>query len=327
MAGGERILKRFVMLRLLCSCALVCLLFCSAASLADCSELPLVSGNHLESNTSQGENSSIVLRHRTVSINPEIFARAQTVDSLRLNLFEDVQLQATRRKAQKGSRGSVLWTGALVGAEPGSIVLIASDRQISATVFLPGVTYQIRPIGHDAHLVRQVNDAAVASPERVPPGMLPDEWKLIELVNRERAAEGLSSLQCNEALSTVSRDHAADMALGNYYSHDRRDGRKFYERIFDAGYPISKCGENIAVGLTSPEEVFEAWVNSPEHRANILNCDFSEIGVGNAVGNSKTYWAQEFGAGRTPGDKVLKLAAGPSPLQIIRSMKKVFGNL
>jgi uncharacterized protein YkwD len=117
------------------------------------------------------------------------------------------------------------------------------------------------------------------------------------------------------------------MALGNYYSHDRRDGRKFYERIFDTGYPVSKCGENIAVGFATPEEVFEGWINSPEHRANILNSDFTEIGVGNAVGNSRIYWAQEFGAGRRPDHEVLKLASGPSTLQLFRTMARIFGNL
>jgi uncharacterized protein YkwD len=326
MNGKGRIAERNGVLRLFWFSALVCLFSGAVASLAYCSELPLVSGNRAELNTLQGGNPS-VSRQRTVFINPDMFLKGRSVDSLRLNLFEDVQLLAARNKTQSGSRGSVLWTGILVGAETGTVVLITRDRQVSATVFLPEVTYQVRPLGNDLHLIREVNGSAVHGLERIPPAMPSHELKMIELVNRERAAEGLPSLQYSDMLSTVSRNHAADMALSNYYSHERRDGRKFYQRIFDTGYPISKCGENIAVGLTTPEEVFEGWINSPEHRANILNSDFTEIGVGNAVGNNKVYWAQEFGSARRPGSQVLKLAAGPSPLQLFRSMGRIFQNL
>lgn len=326
MDGKGLFLKRHGMLRLFWFSAVVFLLSGAAAFPANCSELLLVSGNHAELNTLQGGNPSVP-RQRTVLINPAMFIRGQAVDSLRLNLFDDVQLQATRNTTQRGSRGSVLWTGVLAGAETGTVVLVARDRNVSATIFLPAVTYQIRPLGNDLHLIREVTGAADVRLEGIPPAMPAHERKMIELVNRERAAEGLASLQCSDVLSKVSRNHAADMALSNYYSHERRDGRKFYERIFDTGYPISKCGENIAVGLATPEEVFEGWINSPEHRANILNCDFTEIGVGNAVGNNKVYWAQEFGSARRSDSQVLKLAAGPSPLQLFRSMGRIFKDL
>jgi hypothetical protein len=244
-----------------------------------------------------------------------------------LNLFDDVQLQAKRNKTQMGSHGSLLWTGALYGAESGSVVLVARDRRVSADIFLPSGIYQIRPLGGDLHLVRRISDRTGAGMETIPPGMPADEWKMIELVNRERAAEGLQSLRYNDVLAMVSRNHAVDMAQGNFYSHDRRDGRKFYQRIFDTGYPVSECGENIAVGLSTPEEVFEGWINSPEHRANILNRDFTEMGVGNAVWNHKVYWTQDFGAGGRTGHQELKLAANPSPLQLFRSMSKILRNL
>lgn len=220
----------------------------------------------------------------------------------------------------------MLWTGALVGAEPGSVVLIVKDQRLSATVFLQSVTYQIRPFQNDLHIIRQINNPVVAGREKIQSDLPPDEWKVTELVNRERAAEGLQPLQCSEVLSMVSRNHAAEMAGCSYYSHDRRDGRKFYEPIFETGYPVSKCGENIAVGLTGPEEVFEGWIHSPEHRANILNSDFTEMGVGNAVGNNKTYWALEFGAGKRRGFHILSLAAISSPLELFRAMGRNFEN-
>lgn len=327
MISWGRILKTLVLPDLSCFCILVCLLACSVPSAGGCSELPLVSGNFTGSTTLQAGNPSVVCRQRSVFINPDLFVNTQAIDVLQLNLFEDVRLQAVRNKTQGGARGSVLWTGVLAGAGTGSVVLITRDQRVSATVSLPSVTYQIRPLDNGMHLIRQIDTLATAGLERIQPGMPPEEWKIMLLVNRERAAEGLETLQCNEALSMASRDHAAEMALGNYYSHDRRDGRKFYERIFETGYPVSKCGENIAVGFAAPEEVFEGWINSPEHRANILNCDFTEMGVGNAVGNNKIYWAQEFGAGRKQDSRMLKLAAGPSPLDLFRSVAKVFGKL
>lgn len=78
----------------------------------------------------------------------------------------------------------------------------------------------------------------------------------------------------------------------NYFSHVSQDGRKFDTRIRNAGYP-SPGGENIAKGHTSPTAVMTAWMNSTGHRANILNCTFTTIGVGfDARGN---YWVQNFG--------------------------------
>jgi hypothetical protein len=128
------------------------------------------------------------------------------------------------------------------------------------------------------------------------------ESDVIDLVNAERQAEGLHPLDYDARLTTAARQHSQDMAQQNYFGHDSLDGRKFYERILDAGYDYSTCGENIAAGYGSPEAVVNAWMNSSGHRANILNTNFCDIGVGyvNVPGSAyQYYWTQDFG--RRPG--------------------------
>jgi hypothetical protein len=130
------------------------------------------------------------------------------------------------------------------------------------------------------------------------PGLADFESDVIDLVNVERQAEGLHPLAYDAQLTTAARLHSQDMAQRNYFDHDSLDGTKFYERILDAGYEYSTCGENIAAGYSSPEAVVDAWMNSSGHRANILNSSFCDIGVGyvNVPGSAyQYYWTQDFG--------------------------------
>ena len=87
------------------------------------------------------------------------------------------------------------------------------------------------------------------------------------------------------------------MARHSYFDHASRDGKKFYQRITAAGYKHwTDVGENIAAGQRSPATVMNSWMHSKEHRDNILNCSFTEIGVGavHATGGW-IYWTQDFG--------------------------------
>jgi uncharacterized protein YkwD len=112
------------------------------------------------------------------------------------------------------------------------------------------------------------------------------------LTSTERTRNGCPALQVDPRLTTAAQGHAADMAANSYFSHTSLDGRTFDQRIRAAGHP-SPGGENIAKGQTSPSAVVTAWMNSPGHRANILNCSFRTIGVGfDARGN---HWVQNFG--------------------------------
>ena len=124
------------------------------------------------------------------------------------------------------------------------------------------------------------------------------ESDVIELVNEERAARGLKPLSYDAGLTAAAEAHSQDMGSRDYFDHDSLDGTKFYERIIDEGYSYNQCGENIAAGQMTPEQVVSTWMNSDGHRANILHPDFCDIGVGyaNVDGSSYThYWTQDFG--------------------------------
>src|SRR5205814_8113303 len=87
----------------------------------------------------------------------------------------------------------------------------------------------------------------------------------------------------------------ADGAARHYFDHTTPEGVSFAKRITDAGYRWSAAAENIAAGQQTPAKVMEAWMNSPGHRANILNCGYVNIGIGLAVGGRTPYWTQDFG--------------------------------
>ncbi|XVV01217.1 CAP domain-containing protein [Actinosynnema sp. CA-248983] len=121
------------------------------------------------------------------------------------------------------------------------------------------------------------------------------EAKVFNLTNAERAANGCPALGIDERLDKAARGHSEDMAAQNYFSHTSKDGRTFADRIKAAGYP-SPGAENIAAGQRTPEAVVKGWMESPGHRANILNCKLKTLGVGMARGGSYgVYWTQNFG--------------------------------
>ncbi|MFI9005630.1 CAP domain-containing protein [Actinosynnema sp. NPDC053489] len=121
------------------------------------------------------------------------------------------------------------------------------------------------------------------------------EAKVVELTNGERAANGCPALAADDRLAAAARAHSADMAAQNYFDHVSKDGRSFVDRVKAAGYPAPGA-ENIAAGQRTPEAVVKGWMDSPGHRANILNCKLKALGVGMARGGSYgIYWTQNFG--------------------------------
>ncbi|MEV6837028.1 CAP domain-containing protein [Streptomyces sp. NPDC051133] len=120
--------------------------------------------------------------------------------------------------------------------------------------------------------------------------------QVVQLVNAERAKVGCSPLTVNAELTKAAQAHSADMAAHRNMSHTGSDGSSPGDRITGAGYDWSSYGENVAYGYGTPAQVMAGWMNSPGHRANILNCSFKEIGVGFAGPGS--YWTQDFGTAR-----------------------------
>jgi uncharacterized protein YkwD len=112
------------------------------------------------------------------------------------------------------------------------------------------------------------------------------------LVNAERVDRGLARLTQNTRLADAARRYAADLVAGQYFSHTGRDGSDIVARLRRVNYiPADRAwavGENLAWGtgaLATPVAIVRAWMNSPAHRANVLNARYREVGLGVVVGN------------------------------------------
>ncbi|MCA9997838.1 MAG: CAP domain-containing protein [Anaerolineales bacterium] len=141
----------------------------------------------------------------------------------------------------------------------------------------------------------------VAKP-RSPNDLNPFEQDVLTLVNSERAKVGCGALTANDKLVAAARGHSQDMAANDFFSHTGSNGSSPGDRIEAQGYNWSTWGENIAAGYTTPADVMGGWMDSPGHRDNILNCSFTEIGIGyvynaNDAGavDYRHYWTQVFG--------------------------------
>ena len=118
------------------------------------------------------------------------------------------------------------------------------------------------------------------------------ESEVVRLVNEARKQNGLSPLTTNWELSRVARYKSQDMVDKRYFSHTSPTYGSPFDMMKAFGISYRTAGENIAYGQRTPQEVVNAWMNSPGHRANILNGSFTQIGVGYvAAGN---YWTQMF---------------------------------
>lgn len=131
------------------------------------------------------------------------------------------------------------------------------------------------------------------------------EQAVVEQTNTIRMQNGLPPLKRVEPLNESARYHSADMSFTDYFSHDtlgRKDGKLVDEcdtwnRIETYYKDWSALAENIAAGQRTPEIAMDGWMNSPDHRHNILSKNYSEIGVGyyEGKGEYRYYWDQNFG--------------------------------
>lgn len=117
--------------------------------------------------------------------------------------------------------------------------------------------------------------------------------RVAELVNEERAKAGFSPLAVNTQAMNAADVRAGEIASN--FSHSRPDGSSFSTALTEAGVKYRASGENIAYGQRTPEEVMAGWMNSEGHRANILNPDFTSIGIGHYQNDAGVnYWVQLF---------------------------------
>ncbi len=116
------------------------------------------------------------------------------------------------------------------------------------------------------------------------------EDQVVELVNQQRARNGLSPLTHRADVKNVAHRKAEDMINSNYFSHNSPNYGSPFDMLRTFGISYTAAGENIAKGQKTPQEVMNAWMNSPGHRQNILSGQFDTIGVGFYNGA----WVQMF---------------------------------
>lgn len=273
---------------LLCIC-----LFCFAAALPATAEVFSPADDAV---TMPQMNPEFVLRQRAVRVDREA-AVANFDGGLRLNLFEDITLEVNCTTLAEGPAGDRICYGQVDGEVGGRATLVLGEASLAATLVTAEMTYKVRPIDDNWHLVREILPATGGTGPWAATATS-DERMVWTLTNQERAEHRLPALGLNGDLVASARAHSADMAAQNYFDHTALDGRSVGDRIAAAGYEAWSWGENIAAGYATPEAVVTGWMNSDGHRANILSNNYCDIGVGYAYeGDSDyhQYWTQNFG--------------------------------
>lgn len=119
--------------------------------------------------------------------------------------------------------------------------------------------------------------------------------QVVNLVNKERKANGLSALSSDSQLAKLAQLKAEDMAKNGYFSHTSPTYGSAFDMMKTYGVSYKTAGENIAKGQKTAASVMDGWMNSSGHRANILKSDYTKIGVGYAKSpDGTTYWVQIF---------------------------------
>lgn len=114
--------------------------------------------------------------------------------------------------------------------------------------------------------------------------------EFVQLLNTHREALGCPALVWHPATADVAQAHSEDMVARSFFSHTNPDGLSPFDRLAAAGITYRLAGENIAAGYQTPSAVFEGWLGSPGHRANIENCGFT----GHGIGLEDSHWTHMF---------------------------------
>jgi len=139
--------------------------------------------------------------------------------------------------------------------------------------------------------------------------------RLVELMNQSRIENGLSPLAINNKLNESAYLKAQDILEKNYFAHTSPQGISPWYWLKQANYSYHYAGENLAIDFTDAETLYKAWLDSPSHRANILNPKYKEVGIvaltGDFNGRKTTIAVQHFG---TLFEKPSQVAEKPSPV-------------
>jgi len=150
------------------------------------------------------------------------------------------------------------------------------------------------------------------------------QQRVIELTNIERQKKGLGTVKENAQLNAAAAAKAQNMFEENYWAHYSPSGKDPWGFIQKAGYKFAYAGENLARNFATSDEVVQAWMDSPTHRANLLNGRYQDIGIavaqGTLNGQETTLVVQEFG---TKSTTVAALPEDNAPQQIMPTIDPV----
>ncbi|MFI6764703.1 CAP domain-containing protein [Streptomyces sp. NPDC050355] len=121
--------------------------------------------------------------------------------------------------------------------------------------------------------------------------------KVVDLVNDQRAQHGCGPLTVDPRVQKAAQAHSDDMAARNYYEHNTPEGVDPGTRMTNAGFRWSSWAENIFKSPKDPATALKGWMESPGHRANILNCSYKYTGVGVNLRSNGPWWTQDFATG------------------------------
>lgn len=178
----------------------------------------------------------------------------------------------------------------------------------------PSATPSQKPSSPAPTPTREKTSAPAAAPKTAKPSAQPSKAKVIpeqrqlkapsaeqaaaativSLVNQQRAQAGCSPVKADASLAALATGFSDAMAARGFFDHTDPDGKSPWDRAAKAGIG-NLGGENIARGQADAKAVMESWMNSPGHRANILNCDYKTLGVGVHFGEGGPWWTQDFG--------------------------------
>jgi uncharacterized protein YkwD len=226
------------------------------------------------------------------------------LDEVARRLSEGVELRAAQQLA--GYHAASAFSVRISGVPPSGDVARVIARQYCEQSTNPA----FRELG----VARRGTDVwlALAEPFAPPPSRdrAAISRRVLELTNEARSRArpcgstyfaAAPPLAPNARLERAAAQYAHDMAAHGYMDHTGRDRSSPQERISRSGYRWRETGENLASGITTPEEVVAEWLKSPEHCANLMDPAFRHMGVAYAVNprqEAGVYWAQEFGAPR-----------------------------
>lgn len=138
-----------------------------------------------------------------------------------------------------------------------------------------------------------------ATPTPTPSATPPDlEEQATALINQRRAQAGCGPLRIDRRLHIAAQRHSADMAARQYYEHQAPDGTGPDDRITATGYRWSSWGENLDRGPRTAAGAVNDWMGDRMHRDNLLNCAYTEVGIGVVQGEGGPWWTQDMAAPR-----------------------------